>query len=726
MTKAEPRPVSAAGKRRTSKPRSNTSGRDVATPTDNTLAGRRNEDPPQGSRARARGEESKVKKSSPGRGRAPLVAHQAAAAPAQPARPPSRKLAAKESPASAEDPFTSKDWDVVRRAIPKPLSVVGLDEIDFPGRLVSYVRREGLRTVADLSARSKAELVSAKNLGRRSIVALVSALHAHIGRMAAVRRATKAGFFSSWRRILQEHDPVRRMVLSRRAGLGGEPETLRVIGAALRVTRERARQLERDALMDLARERFWLDEVKRRLDEALRDGAVALDDLDADPWWTGVAEVPAALKYFGNKVLNNRIHIIEINGRPYLTRCSSPVLQAAFKSLRRRAAKVPLPGPLSAFKALTEAFIPKVGRLLANVLFERLRELLQIEEVAGQPGSGARVLGFGHTSTAALLALLRASKSPVRIADLASHLARCQMPDEVLFFNRGLIGLESHLPNFRGWMKKVTPAAVAVLQREPPDRQWLASEILDELRKTLKLPAWLDDWHLAALLRRSGKLRYFGRNRFSLLEAPDERGRILYREELVRLLREHGAPMAREDLVAALCKKTTIPAGTITMYLAQPPFINCESDQVGLLDRDVPGGAAAVTKALDRLAGALKRRARGLAAAQVRAEVARLSKLHARWSVETCMSVLRSDPRFRVSRSSVVGLSSWESVRVPSRHEIVHQCLNESKGLVSVGSVQERVEAYYGEAPDRKAVGQMANRFGAVLRGDWLERAAGK
>ena len=43
-------------------------------------------------------------------------------------------------------------------------------------------------------------------------------------------------------------------------------------------------------------------------------------------------------------------------------------------------------------------------------------------------------------------------------------------------------------------------------------------------------------------------------------------------------------------------------------------------------------------------------------------------------------------------------------------------------GRVTVEAVQRRIEAYYGSAPDRLRVGALANRFGAVLRGEWLER----
>ena len=61
-----------------------------------------------------------------------------------------------------------------------------------------------------------------------------------------------------------------------------------------------------------------------------------------------------------------------------------------------------------------------------------------------------------------------------------------------------------------------------------------------------------------------------------------------------------------------------------------------------------------------------------------------------------------------------------------TRAELLRQCLEEAGGRVSVEAVQRRIEAYYGEATDRVGIGLMANRFGAGLRGEWIEREAGE
>ena len=269
------------------------------------------------------------------------------------------------------------------------------------------------------------------------------------------------------------------------------------------------------------------------------------------------------------------------------------------------------------------------------------------------------------------------------------------------------------------------PSTPEAMQRETADRQWIATELLEEIREAVLLPEWLGHWHLAALLRKSGRLRYLGRNRFALLDAPDERGRIHYRDELLRILREHGGPMLRDDLVDELRKKTSISDMAVNMSFTRAPFLRYDADRMGLLDRDLPGGSAALADALEHVATVLEHRQRGLGAAQLKTQIARLSSDHAQWSEEMCLSVVRGDPRFRLSQSGALGLSQWESVRVPTRLEIVQQCLEESAFRVTVEAVQRRIEAYYGASIDRLRVGALANRFGVVLRGEWLERPAG-
>jgi superfamily I DNA/RNA helicase len=621
--------------------------------------------------------------------------------------------------AEADDPAKATRWNQLRGALPESLRKIGLDEIAFPARVLTYAEREGLLTLGDLAGRSEADLQAAPNMGRKSVQQIFEAVREHIDRIEAGRQRAAIGLLEAWKSQLQEQDSVRRMVLTLRAGLGGRAETLQLIAELIGVTRERVRQIEKAVLEDLARNKGWLAETRAHVDAVLSESAAPLEVLAADPWWSGIVAVPEALDYFGERLLGGDFRVVEVEERQYLARCSQDTFEESWMTLKRAAAKVPLPASLSTFEALVEPLTSTLGKALSTTQLERLRGMLHVEEDAED---GPRVVGFGSSHSEAILAILRASPTPVRMEDVFARVGRGSAPEEMLFFGSGLVGMEHHFPDFKEWMARLVPAAIQVMEREAPERQWLAHELLEELREDLDLPSWLTHWHLGSLLRRSGKVRYLGRLRVSLLASPEDQGRVKFHEELTRILRARGEPMRRDELVRELGKKTSVNELTLNMCLSRSQFLRCGDDRIGLLDRDLPGGTEALAEAVEHTAALLEHRQRGLGSAQLWAEVTRLSQTHAQWPAEMCMSVLRGDSRFRLSQSGAVGLSSWETVRVPTRLELLGQCLEEAGGRVSVEAVQRRIEAYYGEASSRVGVGLMANRLGAALRGEWIER----
>jgi hypothetical protein len=628
--------------------------------------------------------------------------------------------AKKPPPLPASAPAAPR-WDDLRVALPRSARSLDLDEIELPARMRTYAEREGLRTLGDLADRSAAQLCSAQNLNRKSVAHVAQVVRERLPRLQAIRKRAATGLLPSWRAFLAEQDPVPRLVLALRAGLDGPAETLRAIGKRLGVTGERARQIEAGALDDLGRRKTWLGEVRARVDAAIGRGSITLEALAADPWWAAIVALPDALDYFCERVLAGEVRVVALDDRAYLARCSQTALDDAWSHLHQAAGDVSLPAPIEAFEALTAPAREALGDMIADALAERLRALLHLDAASAPE---ARVTAFGTTHAASLLAILRASPTPVRLDEIWARLGRGDVPDEVLLFGSHQIGLERHFPDFASWMERLVPAAIQVMEREGPERQWLAGELLDELREPHDVPEWLTEWHLGGLLRKSGQVRYLGRLRVALLDAADDRGRLQFHDELLRILREHGEPMAREDLIAELRKRTSIRELTVRQCLTRHRFLRCGGDRIGLIERDLPGGADALAAAASHAAALLEQRGRGVGAAELQAEVVRLSPDHARWTTDMCLSVLRSDARFRLSNAGAVGLASWESVRVPTRMELVRQCIEEAGGRVRVEVVRRRIRAFYGEAPDRMRIGMMANRFGAGLRGDWIERGA--
>jgi hypothetical protein len=655
---------------------------------------------------------------------------------------------------TATAPAVPRSWDALRIAVPVRYRVLFLTDLHLPPRILGYAERIGLRTLGDVTRLSEAELLGAHGLGRLSVhqmfkrvrhilssgdvdfaapevdagaEAEVDALReaerardealreAERVRDEARRRLAATGLLESWRALLLELAPVPRMVLTLRAGLDGSTVHLRSIGATLGCSRERVRRIETIALEALRREGAWLAEVRARAGSALSGGAVPLATLAAEPWWTGIVALPDAIDYLGERLLAGEVRVVSLSGEAHLARCSEEAIDEAWSGLRHRAEQTAIPAPLAAFRALVEPIQERLGAVVADALWERLLGLLRVE----QEGDRARVTGTGSRASA-VLALLRASPAPMPIEELEARLGRGVLPDEVIQFGHRVVGLEQHIPQFARWKARLVPPAIRVMVRAGPERQWDARELMEELRDELRLPPSLTAWNLVALLRRSDEVRYLGRMRFVLSGAPEGQGRIEYREELVRILRLRGEPMSRDELAAELLRRTSATGPTITQNLQHPPFLRCAHERYGLRERDLPGGAEALAEAIEHVAAVLARLGRSLTAAEIHAEVAPLSAAHARWTPEMCVSVLHGDRRFRFSKSGTVGSWSWEDGRVPSRTVLISRCLDEAGGRVRVETVEQRIAAAYGEAPDRASLYPLLYTIGAAVRGEWI------
>ncbi len=629
-----------------------------------------------------------------------------------------RSLAVKDDEGSDSTPALS-GWAELQLLVPSELAAISVAEIKLPTRLKNYCSREGLKSLADLIAVPKSTLTEAKNLGRGSVRDGEQRIRDFVQNVGARRAVWSEGLLASWKRTLQELDTIPRMIVTRRAGLSGEQETLESIGETLGVTRERVRQIEVKVTKQFQSESAWLEYLRGRFEELMeaRGGAVLMEELAEDPWWAGFETRASALDYFCERMLDGAYRVVEFEGDEYLARVTKQQLTEIWRDLRRTAAKENFPAPLSHFEALARRAEDTVGARLAQALWDHLQELLHVDSPAdGEPTAVA----FGTGKDAKILAILAASDSPIPIGEIEAQVGRFHPPSEVLYFDRGLIGLEQHFPDFEEWKAKVVPVTVGIMEATNPERQYSCLELINDVRDAIELPDWMNHWHLASLLRRSSEVQYLGRLRVVLPGVAEEGGRVKVREHFVQILREAGAPLGTDELLETAAKSIDFQDLHARASLMKPPFVRIDSETVGLVERDLPGGADAIAEATEQLEAVLQRRGRGLTAHQVRSEVATLSAAHTQWTQDMCLSVIRGDPTFRLSRSGNVGLSEWDTVNVPTRVELFKKSLEEGGGRVTIEAVQTRIEAIYGARPPRSDLGWMAFNAGAKLEGDWV------
>jgi hypothetical protein len=614
-------------------------------------------------------------------------------------------------------------WDRIRAELPMAFADTPVAEVGLPARMESYCSRQGIRTLAALVKVERSVLLAAKNVGRTTVATTEKAVLEFIETSEARRAAWSEGLLSSWKAWMRDLDAIPRMVLARRAGLAGEPETLDSIGETLGVSRERIRQIEAKHNKELQAQTGWkefvLDRFRNRLDSL---GAVPLTALEADPWWTGLSEQPQVLIYFCKRLLDDAFTVVTVGEADYLAAAAQSVVDGAWSRLLEVAEAEPLPAPLSQFEALARREAEALGPVLAEALFEQLQDHLQLDDPSL---SAPTVLAFGAGKRSQVIALLAASETPVPVNELVAKVGRFNLPEDLLYFDRHLVGLKKHFPDFDLWLEKVVPVVVSVMESSGPDRQWSCVELIDDIREALEIPEWMNHWHLSSLLRNSNRVTYLGRFRVALPGVAEVGGRVHVRDHLQRILKEAGAPLGTDELLSRAREAMDFQELHARFTMLRAPFLKCDEDTWGLTERDLPGGSEAADAAIEHIETVLQRRERGLTAHQVQRQIQTLSESHAQWTQAMCLSVLRASPALRLSHGGNVGLSEWETVRVPSRTDLIASCLDEGGGRVSLDAIQARIEALYGSRPTRADVTGMAAKVRGRMAGEWVLQEGG-
>lgn len=631
-------------------------------------------------------------------------------------------LAAGAQATTSGDAVFGDPWDALRARLTDAERALPLDTMEMPARLRSFVESQGLVTLGDLARQSRADLGQVDNLGRTTLANLPGLVAAFLDASARAAALVDEGLLECFQTLLDDLEPSERQIATRRAGLGGAPMTLQELGDELGVSRERIRQVEARLCARLAH-RPWSREARGRIAAAVASGPVPLATLASDRWWAAASEQPDVVAFIVDSVLELDVRVVELDGSPWLSAHEAAAITAVLGTLVSAAAKVKLPAPLEVFDVLAAQAGASFGPHVSAYLRDELRGRLQRSD-----DTPPRVLAFGDTRAAELFAALQASPTPVRLDELQRQLGRRygKLPDEVMHFDRGVVGLRRHFPDFEAWQTVLVPAAVKLIQTTAPERQWYCGEILDELRETIEIPEWMTPFGLAALIKATPTaLRYLGRLRVVLPDRPDSERRVFVHDAIEALLQAAGEPMLRTELVERLDQQMGMSTHGL-IALQRPQFVRVDLDRVGLLARDVPGGAAAITEACAHLEAVLARRGRGLSEFHAHQELAALSPIYQSWSVPLTMSVLRADGRFRMSMSGAVGLAIWDSTRVPTRLELVRSALAEAGGHVSVEAVLARIEAHYGDRPARPALHALAMNARASVDGEWLTARVGE
>lgn len=614
------------------------------------------------------------------------------------------------------------DWDTLRDAIPQELHALPIVRID-PSRRVRNVCEElKLRTVGDLVAQSESTLLEQENFGRGSVAELVTCLR------ALARRVTEHGDTSivapgldhhgDWLALLRariERLPeLDRQVLVRRCGIDGSPpQTLYELGRQLRVTAERIRQIETRAIGRLA-EDWWPEPMQTRLRELLDGGVAGIAQIARDPFFAHVEAHIALFAYVLERVVDPELRILELGGRWLVAMTTQQQLDAWLAAIRRELASLAFPIAEAAVIEIVARHVPMPA--LAPDVQKIIRDHLAIVDAPGGP----IVLGLRDRRVPAVLAHLHASPTPVPIAELDARYGSGAFPDEVIFVGRRMVALPRHVPGFAEWMPRLIPGCIEIMAGGDPARQWAAAELIRALADRMEVPAWLAPGHLAAMVRIDGRLRYLGRMYVALGhdDAPSDRTYLV--DLLVEILQEHGGPLTRAELLAAVRCRASCRALSFQGTILHAPFVPLDERRVGLIERDVPGGHTAMEAAAAILEDALKRTHRALFPREALRAVQALGGDHASWTTSMISAAARNSPALVVNFAGSIGPAGTPADQLPTRQSTVRELLAASHGRVDLATTRATLWERFARSYRRNELGKLAQTVGARLDGDHI------
>ena len=625
-----------------------------------------------------------------------------------------------DNPEGADTPIENLSWSALAARMPECVRELALDQVKLPTRMKTYASARGLTTVGEIAVVPLGVLSKEPNLGRKSITgtreAFVELVRNPPSEAIPPSLDDYPSFWDLWKAQLGRLRAIDRMVITLRSGFSGEAKTLVEVGDLMGFTRERARQLEGRGIDELRFDSWWLGATRTRLEQALAGGLVPLEELQQDPWWAGLTEHESAFSYFLARLLDGSLHIVEVDADRILSAANAEEVDRAWRALCDNVSNLSFPVEVEHVKQLTAQQATQLGEGFERLFWTRLRAHLRTENTDDQ------VFGFGNTRSAEVISFLRSCHQPVKMMDLWAMFGRFHPPDELIYVERGVVTLPECVPDFDKWRKRLVPLCAAIMRNDERERQWSVVELLDEIRQSARVPDWLGHWHLAGMLKKSEEVNYLGRLRVALPDHEASEERIHIEPLLVRLLTDAKAPVPIQELLVFAREQTSVADLTYNMMVKRPPFVQVDEQRIGLIERDVPGGAEAIAEFEDALADALAKRQSGMSPTALTHFLTGTSETHKTWSWWMARSIVRGDDRFRLSQSGAVGLSEWDDVRVPTRAEILLACLNEDDGRTSVAKIQRHITELYGRCPSRTQVGLLANGLGARMNGPAVSR----
>ncbi len=557
-------------------------------------------------------------------------------------------------------------WQTLQQLVPDAVREVAPDRVpEIPTRVLTHCTRHHLVTLGDLLQWSEEDLGQSQGMGAKSLRDLRHALKRFVESYAPEDGSVggddleSTDFISALEELIVRLGEREQAVLRRRLGLGAPSGTLDEIAGDQGVSRERIRQIESSAFDELGRQSRFQEVFHQKIAEALAErGAAEYGQLGE--FWPAQAEASFRMvfKYLGpaDAVLESwRDSLV-------LRRRETPSIEADFQAMESWLKAQPLPLPVA---YLDLELAPKVrDEGVRELIRDRLFEQWNVVSTTPEP----MIIARGSTRRARILEHLLRSPAGVPIKEIEELFGRGALPDEAVYIRRGLATLPDHLPGFEEWAKRLAVPLAAYVTAEGADREWMARTLLEYAKSIAKLPEWITPMLLAHMLERSGQFDSLGRQRLTLAGAKvAERTHLL--PKLTELVEAAGAPVEDTSLHEQLKQHVEVLEQTYVLLRTTPPLFRLDDGRIGLMPRDLPGGADAADVVVRSLVRKISEAQQKVRFDDALVGVQALGGVYTQWSIGHIRGVARASDALRPTRSAIGVREVEESEPVESSVE---------------------------------------------------------
>lgn len=503
---------------------------------------------------------------------------------------------------------------------------------------------------------------------------------------------------ATWRAFLDLLSERSRAVLAARIGHEGKPKTLEELGRQFGLTRERIRQIQRNAMIRFGRETNTASRLEVSLNNILaeRTSPLYLAGLPAEDLWFQHVKPPEAI--FGfliDHLLKGRFATFPVHGRLIASRIS--LLQWENKQASARSFV-----EANAQNRLLESTVRLAIDAIAGAEATDLSEELWFHAVkyahfANVGIDGDRLLvAYGRGVEQMVTVVLEGSSEPLHYKEIsvrveaeygAQDVRRIHNAADAVshLLGRGIFGLRRHIPVSASEAKYLVSLCEALVRDGPKGRQWHSTELLFDLQEQEPLARVLNHYELGALLKLYSSLLYAGRHVWT--NQSHGRGgihtRIDIRNAIEAALEEEGQPLTALQIHTRI--STIRGLGNTFQVHPRGRLIRVGPSMWGLLDRDVSIPASELSSSLDRVELKLAERQRAIHVSELLAELGRPDQdMDLAWQI---LGAAQVDSRFRAFASDYLGLAGWAE----TRRVAVHEAIAAAFPILRVGATLDQV-----------------------------------